>query len=466
VRSSLRSGVVVAVSVLACHDSNGPPAPVARVVIHPDSIVVHVDSTTTITADVLDAQDRALRDRPVAWLAFDTTVARVDVSGNLQGLRVGPTEIVAASESVVTRAPVAVVVRLHGIALGERIACALSPEGQPYCWGLAVESPTRVEGSPNISSIVTGANYACGLTQTGQAYCWGVVLPGNGSDTTSDVPVAVNGVPFASLAPGWGHVCGLTFGGSVQCWGTSSSGALGSSAESAAVPIAVNLPENASALASGDRFTCAVTVSGAVYCWGDNTYGQIGDTVLWVHECNQPPCRSTPARVDSLPALVSISASGTHVCGLTSDSTTYCWGDNHVGQLGALGGAGCYYRTYHLSTWDCSYVPRAVSGVPRFALVAAGYYHTCGSKPDRSVLCWGDNHAGAFGNGEMSNGPLAVPAGGGVTFRAISPANGATCGIPVTEDVVYCWGGNWWNVLGNGTTGLYDLTPHRVLYQP
>ena len=75
----------------------------------------------------------------------------------------------------------------------------------------------------------------------------------------------------------------------------------------------------------------------------------------------------------------------THACGITTNQSTMCWGDNLVGQ---------------------SDVPLDMV----FMNVSLGNEHSCGLQRDGGIFCWGDNGY------EQGN----VPTG---TFTAIASGN-------------------------------------------
>ncbi len=439
--------------------------------IHPDSIVVHLDSTMSVAADVVDENGHVLTGPSVAWLLFDTTIARLHQNHSITGLEVGPTALVAASESVVARAPVAVVVGLTSIGMGSRGACAVSDGARAYCWGadrgIGQGFPRLMPGLPTLRAVYSGLNHHCALSLQGAAFCWGLseVLPGNGGDTAAATPVAVTGdLTFGSLALGWYHTCGLANGtGAVYCWGATAFGGTGTT-QRVGAPRAITLPGPALSLAVGGNQTCAVVQGGAVYCWGSNRYGELGSAVN-EHVCVDV-CSTTPTLVDSLPALVSVHAGYEHTCGLTADGVAYCWGANYSGQLGAPGGSGCAYSRTRDSTFICSEVPHAVSGTLRFTTIAAGEEHTCGLTSGGALYCWGGNYAGEFGNGDRGSGSITpVSAGGSLQFQSISAADIGTCGM--AAGVGYCWGSDRFNTLGNGPPlNQNSATPMRILYQP
>ena len=67
-------------------------------------------------------------------------------------------------------------------------------------------------------------------------------------------------------------------------------------------------------------------------------------------------CRSGP--------FTSVAVGLSHLCGLRSDGTVICWGDNDRGQAEAPGG--------------------------RFTALTAGDASTCGLRPDGPIVCWGE----------------------------------------------------------------------------
>jgi alpha-tubulin suppressor-like RCC1 family protein len=76
-----------------------------------------------------------------------------------------------------------------------------------------------------------GSFHACALTGDGQAYCWGnnqFGQLGDSSVVSKSFPTAVvGGLHFTSIAAGVAHTCGTTSDGSVACWGSNLAGELG-----------------------------------------------------------------------------------------------------------------------------------------------------------------------------------------------------------------------------------------------
>ena len=98
-----------------------------------------------------------------------------------------------------------------------------------------------------------------------------------------------------------------------------------------------------------------------------------------------------PPRQVTTPApggWASITAGTTHTCATRTDGTLWCWGANDSGQLG-IGGGTDQDRPRQVTT-------PAAGG---WAGVTAGYDHTCATRTGGTLWCWGYN-----GNGELGLG--------------------------------------------------------------
>ena len=172
-------------------------------------------------------------------------------------------------------------------------------------------------------------------------------------------------------------------------------------------------------VSAGGEHTCGVRSDGSVACWGENGSGAA-----------TPPVGS----------FVSVSGGQWHTCGVRSDASVACWGWDEYGQatppagsfdsvsvgyghtcgLRSDGSAACWG-----GNWDGQATPPAGS----FVSVSAGYDHTCGVRSDGSVACWGEN----------DDGEATPPAG---SFVSVSAGGSHTCGLR-SDGSAACWGGNW-----------------------
>jgi alpha-tubulin suppressor-like RCC1 family protein len=184
-------------------------------------------------------------------------------------------------------------------------------------------------------------------------------------------------------------------------------------------------------LVAGANHSCGIEADGGAACWGDGQLGQLG-----------PGMRTSvgaPLFVQGTLRFGSMTAGHRHTCGVATDGTAYCWGVNDFGQLGD-------------GTTEPRTAPTPVAGGLRFVALVAGYDHTCGLVASGAAYCWGSNLLGEVGNGSRSEAPNATPAAvsGGLAFTSLAAGTSHTCGLSA-DSLAYCWGGNDFGSLGDGT---------------
>jgi hypothetical protein len=108
--------------------------------------------------------------------------------------------------------------RFDEITVGDRDACAIALNGQPYCWGgnansrlgitpaaFSVPVPTPVDGDLRLKRITQASGGLCGIAAFGDPdlVCWGPTFPADRVDP--DEPSGIQGLPLtaASLAGDW-----------------------------------------------------------------------------------------------------------------------------------------------------------------------------------------------------------------------------------------------------------------------
>jgi alpha-tubulin suppressor-like RCC1 family protein len=439
--------------------------PVASVTVSPGSSTVNVGATVQLTPTTKDANGNVLTGRVVTWTTSDAALVTVSSTGLVTGVAAGgPVTITATSEAQSGTAAVTVLsatFNLTSLAAGFYHTCGLTSGGAAYCWGWNSNgqlgdgtttdrlTPTPVAGGLTFTSLAPGGGFGhtCGLTSGGAAYCWGYNGWGQlGDGTTTDrltpTPVA-GGLTFASITAGEYHTCGLTSGGTAYCWGNNDWGQLGDGTFTTRLtptPVAGGL--TFTSLTAGGARTCGLTSGGTAYCWGYNIDGEVGDGTsgTW---------RLTPTPVAGGLTFTSLTAGAYHTCGLTSGGAAYCWGLNGYGELGD-GTSGTDRLT-----------PTPAAGGLAFAVLTAGNESTCGLTSGGAAYCWGDNTAGEVGDGTSGTDRLTpTPVAGGLTFTSLTAGSLHTCGL-TSGGAAYCWGGNQYGDLGDGTATT-RLTPTPV----
>ena len=192
-------------------------------------------------------------------------------------------------------------------------------------------------------------------------------------------------------------------------------------------------------VSAGDRHSCMVWNSGKVSCWGDNNRGQLGDG-----EFGRDLYSSVPVEAAGITDAESVSAGWQHTCAVHATGEVSCWGDDTNGELG------------NGEIVDQVPLPVKAEGITDAAAVTVGEWHTCALHATGEVSCWGGNHEGQLGNGEMGSDEAgsSVPAAVLNITDAVAVSAGGehTCAVHATGEVS-CWGDNFGGELGTGQLG-------------
>jgi len=257
---------------------------------------------------------------------------------------------------------------------------------------------------PVAKDLAVADGFACGL-QGGVPYCWGDAsfgATGDGSVPRTTLPalapvdslvkfvsVSAGGVDFSSDA---GHACGLTATGAVYCWGDNRFGQLGqgtTSPSSSTVPLAVAPGTVFRSISAGGTHSCGVTTAGDVLCWGNDSSWQVGVGANPIGTAAVVATPTRPVFAAPQPSFVSVSAGATHTCAITDTGALWCWGNNQDLQLGVP-------RNPNLS----SRRPVAVGGgAQSFKQVSAGTSRTCAIDVTDTAFCWGTGFLGGTSPG-------------------------------------------------------------------
>jgi len=334
---------------------------------------------------------------------------------------------------------------------------------EPDLHGSLLTGPTRVGMTSAWTMIDVNDYHGCGVQETGgerRLYCWGagnIGQLGTGAVLVSSVPVEVAGsrTDWIQACAGSRHSCAVTVAGLLFCWGTDVTGQLGiidSANQLSPHQVHRGLPTAAGwqQVVGGRAHTCAVRRPGVgaereVWCWGSDSSGQvgIGDTLESIQNL---PMRVAGDNWERLTAGVE------HTCGIRQDGTLWCWGNNLYFQLG-IGSAA-----------PDQPAPAQVGVDTNWARVSGGTQHTCGVRTDGTLWCWGRASSFQLGLGPEVAGAVRDPTRVGTDTDWVDVDCGYihTCGTK-RDGTIYCWGAGRDGQLGLGDLSSRD-TPYRVCF--
>ena len=259
-----------------------------------------------------------------------------------------------------TPAPINSSLSFSAVTTGSAHSCALATSGDIYCWGnpgsgrlgdgtgFTSLGPIKVAGGFSFTALSAGRAHTCAIATTGAVYCWGSNAQGQlGDGTFFDRPTPTlvsGGLSFTVIAAGDSHTCGIS-NGAIYCWGDNIFGETGSGAlpQSVVVPTAVKTLGTFTSVAAGGFHSCAIASNSTAWCWGDNTGRELGDPAYTQSFAQVPIAVTGGLTFKSIAVGGSGSNTGDyyygpyatgHSCGITTDGSTYCWGDNASGNLG------------------------------------------------------------------------------------------------------------------------------------
>jgi len=382
---------------------------------------------------------------PVRWSSSNEALATVDETGLVRALHKGTVRITAeaGSNDVAGTIELAigpamilsieVVQKNVSIAAGETVrleAIAYDERGNPvddatFFWRSSNPLILDVTEDGAITGVGKGSAAVRVGADRGLAEGWAAVHV-----TTGEVPHQAFDLVHA--VPGG---CGIDHEGKAWCWGHNNYGQLGvgrtdppgvfSPVEEVATDVRFRFVDR------GAYFTCGIAVDDTAWCWGRNWYGNLGADTGAAGESN------VPVPVQGGIRFRQLSVGSEHVCGISTDGKTYCWGQGGEGALGR-------------GELIDALMPQEIPGFS-FTKVVAGHWHTCALDTEGAAWCWGWNVFGQLGNGAMRDGinlgPLLEKATepervvGDHVFVDIAGAQNHNCAL-TADGEAYCWGNN------------------------
>jgi len=279
----------------------------------------------------------------------------------------------------------------------------------------------KLPAGVKVTAVRAGCRDSLALTSTGRVYAWGGNFfgqLGDGTHLDRHRPVLVRlpgSTRIKAISSGCYHGMALTAAGHVLAWGYNDYGQLGNgSTTSSDVPVQVALPRGATPtiVAAGCNHSIAMTSSG-LYAWGLNLDGELGDGTRT--DSSVPVLILILRTGPPLGRLVSLFGGCSHSLALFASGTVLAWGYNADGELGN-GSMSTSLRPVGVA------VPASVRVKAISASCDASYALTTSGK----VLAWGLNDHGQLGNGDLISRslPTVVHLPGGLAATAVSAGPG------------------------------------------
>lgn len=300
--------------------------------------------------------------------------------------------------------------------------------------------------------VTTGFFHNCMLMSDNSINCFGnnrFGQLGNGiTENASDIvpEIVLNASNVLQLVTGNYHSCFMLGANDVKCFGDNQYGELGNETNTASsTPVSVSNLINVNYITSGLNHNCALLNDGKVNCWGDNQFGQLGNNSML--NSNIPV---EVMFVEEPEIIVTfLSSGGNHNCVITSLGFVYCWGFNGYGQLGINEDFNDYSTCRNENCAAASERrPKELIDFLNVTSIYCGGTHTCAFK-GTDLYCFGGNQWGQLGNGTYiatKKPPLTTTLTG---YDSVKLGGGVTCGIQGGN--LKCFGRNDDGELGNGT---------------
>ncbi|HEY4245137.1 MAG TPA: hypothetical protein VGM88_35215 [Kofleriaceae bacterium] len=331
------------------------------------------------------------------------------------------------------------------VGVGEQTTCAVTIDGQLWCWGagwsgeLGIGSepesapPTRVGTDSTWHRVAIHDQHACALETDDSLWCWGSNNRGDlgtgapGQD--AQAPSRVGTASWISMDVGEQFTCGIQTDHSLWCWGSSDDGrlGLGDGIGDQARPARVGTDADWLSVQLHSYHACAMKLDSSLWCWGAGYDGEIGN--------DDDAAVSAPTQIGMQHTWQSFATGESHTCALDTDGLAWCWGDDEWGQLGD-------------GDEDEADSPVRAS-VPALATIFAGASNTCGATTDGSLYCWGAASRGAIPGEVARAADVGVPVATS-PIASMSIGGNTACTIDTTAHLA-CTGDNFYGQAGQPT---------------
>jgi alpha-tubulin suppressor-like RCC1 family protein len=267
------------------------------------------------------------------------------------------------------------------ITSGDTFHCGLRANSRAWCWG------SRENG--RLGTGATGGDQGAPdyvRTNTGGTTYW---------------------TDWLQIDSGNGATCGLRTNGTVWCWGEGDYGQLGNNDDTDPATLPEQVRDSAGTgywsdwikISKGYAHACGIRVDGSAWCWGSAFDGELGNNQAGGHAATPQRVR-TSTNTTGWNDWIDISAGTSHTCGIRSDGSAWCWGE----------GEGIGYNSYSPSYVPARVKTSANgTGWNDWVTIKAGFLNTCGVRTNGTLWCWGDNWTGRLGMGVTDGADIMLP---------------------------------------------------------
>jgi alpha-tubulin suppressor-like RCC1 family protein len=426
----------------------------------PPPLTITQTSPITLTVNQTQQLTATQNNQPatVSWSSSDSSIASVNSSGLVTGVKVGSVTVTATLSSD-TNQTASVVVNVSSGSVDNATSTTISAR-----WNHSLVVKTD------------GSLWAFGDNSYGQL--------GDGTIFSRSTPVKVmDGV--ASVSTGLLHSLVLQSDGTLWAFGYNGSGALGDgTTTNRSTPVRVMT--GVSSVSAGGSHSLVVKTDGSLWAFGFNYYGQLGDGTNTNH--------NTPVQV--MTGISRVSAGIDHSLVLKTDGSLWAFGRNASGELGdgmysnrntptqimigvsnlSAGGHYSLVLKSYGSVWTFgdntslilyNQTPvQVVTGISSISagwgyVLAPGYLHThmFVLRTDASLMVSGWNLYGELGDGTSINRFSLLPI---MTDVSSMSAGSSHSLVLKTDGSLWAFGHNDYGQLGDGTT-FSRMTPEQIM---
>ncbi|MBA2661632.1 MAG: hypothetical protein H0U74_05015 [Bradymonadaceae bacterium] len=288
----------------------------------------------------------------------------------------------------------------------ERATCKQTAAGTACVCGRGFSGDgARCEES-GFTMLSAGFERTCGLRASGKMACWGQSVPGLG---------AVNGarafVTRPMLEPSGESWVDVSSG--FELCGVREDGSAHCWRAGAwtALPGSDWKTLQSGTLLSALRTHCGLKTDDSVWCFGDNRTGMLG--------VGTAENSTEPVRIVEPGPWRSVHVGSEHACAIKNEGSLWCWGKH-----GLDGGE--------------HFAPHRMDPAADWVDVAGQHQSGCGVREDGTLWCWGGVRAARGALGQVDTDTDWQSVGGAST----------TCAIK-TDNSLWCWGTNHWGERGD-----------------